>query len=134
VPLADVVSRELSAHLERFPTHPDSGALFTAPRGGYLKRSTFNELAWRPAIKAAGLPADTTFHDCRHSFASLLIEQGVQLTELSRWMGHSSITETADTYGHLYPAAESRARDAIDAAFSTATTTTPNVKLMLTWC
>lgn len=132
VPLADAVAKELSAHLARFPTHPESQALFTAARGGYLKRSTFNELVWRKAITLAELPSDTTFHDLRHTFASLLIEQGVQLTELSRWMGHQSITETADTYGHLYPAAESRARDAIDAAFSTPATITPNVQLMLT--
>jgi integrase len=132
VPLADAVARELSAHLARYAPHPESQALFVAPRGGYLKRSTFNEQIWRKGVTAAKLPADTTFHDLRHTFASLLIEQGVQLTELSRWMGHKSITETADTYGHLYPAAESRARDAIDAAFSAGPATTPNFQLMLT--
>jgi hypothetical protein len=37
---------------------------------------------------------------------------------LSRWMGHKSITETADTYGHLYPEADNRAREAVDATFA----------------
>lgn len=103
VPLAAVVANELSDHLARFPVHPESQALFLAPQGNYLKRNTFNDLVWRKAIAAANLPPDTTFHDLRNSFASLLIEQAVQLTKLSRWMSHKSITETADTYGHLYP-------------------------------
>jgi len=37
-------------------------------------------------------------------------------------LGHSSITETMDTYGHLYPEAEHDARGAIDAAFNGPTT------------
>jgi hypothetical protein len=34
-------------------------------------------------------------------------------------MGHSTITITSDTYGHLYPAEDDRTRQAIDAAFAT---------------
>ena len=42
-----------------------------------------------------------TFHELRHTFASLLIAAGVPLKMVSELMGHSSIAITADTYGHL---------------------------------
>lgn len=41
------------------------------------------------------------FHDLRHSFASLLLACGASLKEVSEWLGHSTITITADLYGHL---------------------------------
>jgi integrase len=40
------------------------------------------------------------FHDFRHSFASLLIEQGEDLNYIKEQLGHHSITITVDTYGH----------------------------------
>jgi len=39
----------------------------------------------------------------------------VPVLDVSRWLGHASITETADTYGHLMPEAEDRARTALTA-------------------
>lgn len=41
------------------------------------------------------------FHDLRHSAASLLIAQGVELVQVSQLLGHSEIRITADLYGHL---------------------------------
>lgn len=41
------------------------------------------------------------FHDLRHSCASMLIADKKSLKEIQMWLGHSSITTTADTYGHL---------------------------------
>ena len=49
----------------------------------------------------AGLAA-TRFHNLRHTYAALSIAAGVDMFTLSRRMGHSSITVTADRYGHLY--------------------------------
>ena len=45
-------------------------------------------------------------HELRHTCASFAIAGGVQLKELSVFLGHSSIKETADTYGHLYLASQ----------------------------
>jgi integrase len=42
------------------------------------------------------------FHDLRHTYAALSIAAGVDIFTLSRRMGHSSISVTADRYGHLY--------------------------------
>lgn len=51
---------------------------------------------------AAGLDP-ITLHECRHTYASLMLAAGVPMTLVSKWMGHSSITITVDRYGHLVP-------------------------------
>lgn len=43
-----------------------------------------------------------SLHDFRHAAASLWIEQGVNPKRVQYLMGHSSITVTFDTYGHLF--------------------------------
>jgi integrase len=43
------------------------------------------------------------FHDLRHTYASLLIEQGAHPKYIQEQMGHSSIQVTMDVYGHLFP-------------------------------
>ena len=118
VPLADFVIEALSRHIA--DTDPGE-VLFTTKRGGLLKRSSFNSAVWKPAVERAGLPVGTTFHDLRHTFASTALSRGVPILDVSRWLGHASITETADTYGHLMPEASGRLRTALDAAFSTRT-------------
>jgi integrase len=50
----------------------------------------------------------------RHTFASLLIEQGESLAYVRDQMGHSSIQITVDTYGHLIPGANRAAVDRLD--------------------
>lgn len=42
-------------------------------------------------------------HDFRHSFASCLIEAGVDIMLLAKMLGHSSREQVFKTYGHLYP-------------------------------
>jgi len=49
------------------------------------------------------------FHDLRHTFASLLIQDGQSLKYVSEQLGHSSIKLTADVYGHLVPGANRQA-------------------------
>ena len=46
------------------------------------------------------------FHDVRHTFVSLLIEQGAHPKYIQEQAGHSSIQVTMDTYGHLFPSRE----------------------------
>ncbi|WP_211264127.1 tyrosine-type recombinase/integrase [Streptosporangium amethystogenes] len=59
-------------------------------------------------------------HDLRHTFASTALAEGVPISEVSRWLGHESITTTVDLYGHLVPEASKRARTALDNAFASA--------------
>lgn len=57
----------------------------------------FNKL-----LKKHNLP-HIRFHDLRHTCASLLLSNDSTLKDVQAWLGHSSITMTADVYGHLDP-------------------------------
>jgi integrase len=54
------------------------------------------------------------FHDLRHTFASLLLENGESLAYVRDQMGHSSIQVTVDIYGHLVPGGNRQAVDRLD--------------------
>jgi integrase len=56
-----------------------------------------------------------TPHECRHTFASLMISAGVNAKALSTYMGHANISITMDRYGHLMPGNESEATGLMDA-------------------
>ncbi len=71
---------------------------------------------WAPAAKDAGLPARTGLHALRHLYVSLLIRFGESVKTIQKRVGHSSAAITLDVYGHLYPDADDRTRDAITAA------------------
>jgi integrase len=58
------------------------------------------------------------FHDLRHSFASLLLQNGESLTYVKEQMGHSSINVTVDIYGHLVPGGNRAAVDKLDVQVS----------------
>lgn len=60
-------------------------------------------------------------HDCRHTFASLMIAAGVNAKALAAFMGHASITMTLDRYGHLFPGSEDEAAGLLDAYLERAT-------------
>jgi integrase len=55
---------------------------------------------FRPALKTAGLEG-IRFHDLRHTYASLLIDQGENIKYIQTQLGHSSPTLTLDVYAHL---------------------------------
>jgi integrase len=63
-----------------------------------------------------------SLHECRHSFASLMIAAGVNAKALSTFMGHSSVTITLDRYGHLFPGSETEAAGLLDAYLEQANT------------
>jgi integrase len=56
-----------------------------------------------------------TLHECRHTFASLMIASGVSVKALQVFMGHSDIATTLDRYGHLMPGSEGEAAEMLDA-------------------
>ncbi len=62
------------------------------------------------AVKKAGLDQPDKprlrFHDLRHTYASLLIAQGVNVAFVSRQLGHASITTTLNVYTHRFDHAE----------------------------
>jgi len=74
--------------------------VFPSPSGGPLHRSTLYKRGFLPAIRKSGVPR-IRFHDLRHTYASLLIDQGEHPKYIQVQMGHSSINMTMDVYGHL---------------------------------
>ncbi|HEX4519008.1 MAG TPA: tyrosine-type recombinase/integrase [Gaiellaceae bacterium] len=75
--------------------------------------------AWRRAgLDPIGL------HECRHTFASLLIAAGVNAKAITAYLGHASIQTTFDLYGHLMPGNEDEAVALVDAYLERAATAT----------
>ena len=74
--------------------------VFPSPSGGPMHRSTLYKQGYLPAIRRSGVRR-IRFHDLRHTYASLLIDQGEHRKYILVQMGHSSINVTMDVYGHL---------------------------------
>jgi integrase len=53
-------------------------------------------------------------HDFRHSCASLLINNGANVTLVAKYLGHTKIEETLNTYTHLFNSALNEVVDLID--------------------
>ena len=66
------------------------------------------------AVKNAGLPSHFHPHCLRHTFASLLLQQGESPVYVQRQLGHSSIKLTVDTYGKWLPMGNKAAVDRLD--------------------
>lgn len=69
------------------------------------------------AAKNAGIPKGFTPHSLRHVFASTTLADGVQITDVARWLGHRDINETYRTYSHFLPNANDKAVAVLDAEF-----------------
>ena len=63
---------------------------------------------------AAGLP-HISVHGLRHTFASMLNSEGVDIARISRELGHSNLTTTLNTYTHVFGGATSSSRGIADA-------------------
>jgi integrase len=72
--------------------------------------------AFRKAAEAAGLNGFTP-HKLRHVFASVALQAGLPITDVSRWLGHRSIEVTYRIYSHFVPSAWDDARAALDAEY-----------------
>jgi integrase len=118
LPADDWVLNGISGHLQCYRPGPGD-VIVTNAIGRIAKRNSFGD-CWRKAVSRAGLPAGTRFHDLRHFYASALIAANLNPKVIQVRLGHASITETMDTYGHLFPDSEDLGRGTIDAAFGIA--------------
>jgi integrase len=111
VPIPKVLSAHLARH--RLARGASGGLYFgRTPEIPFQPTSVMNRA--RRAWKAAGLEP-VTLHECRHTFASLMIAAGVNAKALSTYMGHATISITLDRYGHLMPGNEAEAAGLLDA-------------------
>jgi integrase len=110
VPINATLRTVLESHLGELPW--SSGFVF-----GLNARSTFNATPlMKRAVRAweATNLQRITLHECRHTFASLMIAAGVNAKALSTYMGHATISITLDRYGHLMPGSEHEAARMLD--------------------
>jgi integrase len=116
------LSAPLAAILEPYLSEHDGGEFAFPGRGRWgcsygpfsadalLKRS-------RKVWKSAGLEP-IGLHEARHTYASILIDGGLPLVHVSRFLGHSSTAITERVYVHLMPDSLDAARALIDACFT----------------
>lgn len=69
---------------------------------------------FKHVLKKAKLPAHFTLHSLRHSYASLLLQQGESIQYVQRQLGHASVSLTVDTYGRWLPLGNKSAVDRLD--------------------
>lgn len=74
--------------------------IFPNRAGQPINYSNMVNRYYRPALKTAKL-GKVRFHDLRHTYASLLIEQGENIKYIQTQLGHSSPTVTLNVYSHV---------------------------------
>ena len=111
VPIAGVLREHLVQHALRSGRRTSASSSARARRSRSRRRTSASGRT--PIWARAGLDP-IGLHECRHTFASLMIAAGVNAKALSTYMGHSSVTITYDRYGHLMPGNESEAAELLD--------------------
>lgn len=106
------LQRLISDHIADFGTGVN-GLLFKNRNKGVWRYKDAARI-FRNAVKAAGLPKEVTLHQLRHTCVSVLISKGAHPKHIQSWVGHTSIEETMNTYGHLFPDSMDNLADKID--------------------
>ena len=88
--------------------------MFAALTGAWLDHGNvtrnFNAIVRKAEVKR--IP----FHSLRHTHATLLLKEGVNVKVVSERLGHANIGITLDTYAHVLPSMQQHAADSIDNA------------------
>jgi integrase len=92
---------------------PPAEWLFPGPSGKPVTDTYFSARVWRPLLRRAGVRYRPP-HQLRHTYASLLIQQGESLAYVQSQLGHASIRQTVDTYCHWLPGSNRHAVDRLD--------------------
>lgn len=79
--------------------HP-SGFLFTGTRPDQALTARTVQKVFEQAVKKAGIKKDVSVHTLRHSFATHMLESGVNVYHIQRLLGHSSV-KTTTIYLHI---------------------------------
>ncbi|MFM1655638.1 tyrosine-type recombinase/integrase [Brevibacillus sp. B_LB10_24] len=102
------------------PAYENNDLVVCTKFGGPVTQRAIQKV-WTSFLKKTGAPK-ITFHDLRHTHASLLIKQGVHIKVISERLGHSSVSITMDTYGHLMPNMQEDAAAGLDSIIKTTAT------------
>ena len=85
--------------------------VFPGPTDGPMSPGSVLHMLHR-VLKRAGLTR-VRFHDLRHTFATLALQNGVDVKTVSGMLGHYSAGFTLDTYAHMTTAAQKEAARAM---------------------
>lgn len=92
--------------------------VFPSPTGGPISPDSVLHMLHR-VLERAGLPK-VLFHDLRHTFATLALQNGVDVKTVSGMLGHYSAGFTLDTYAHVTTTAQKQAADTMGSVLSSA--------------
>jgi integrase len=98
--------------------------VFRSSEGTILDPDNLYHRVFLPVLAKAGIRR-IRLHDLRHTFGSLLLQNGASIVYVKEQMGHSSIQVTVDTYGHLIPGANVCFVDRLDEVSANLEETTP---------
>ena len=101
------ISQDAVAMLTEMEAHRSSDYVFPSSTGGPISPDSVNNMLHR-VLKRAGLPS-IRFHDLRHTFATLALQNGVDIKTVSGMLGHFSAGFTLDTYAHVTTSAQKEA-------------------------
>jgi site-specific recombinase XerD len=111
--LKDHRRRQLAERLAAGSRWSDTDLVFTTRTGTALDSRNVTHML-QAALHRTGFPRQR-FHDLRHAYATLMIEDGEELAIVSRSLGHADLSTTADVYAHLTPTMLSRSAARMDA-------------------
>ena len=120
VTLMPALGRVIREHKLRSPFARPEDPVFASQAGTPLYWRNVSVCGLAGAFERARIePPRPRFHDLRHTFASLLVSEGLNVVYVSRQLGHASPDITLRVYAHLFDRAEhaQRARDALEAGF-----------------
>ena len=92
--------------------------VFPSPTGGPMSPDSVLHMLHR-VLKRAGLPR-IRFHDLRHTFATMALQNGVDVKTVSSMLGHYSAGFTLDTYAHVTTDAQLKAAQTMGSILSRA--------------
>jgi len=123
VPLAGFVLQALREHKKRQAqeklffgqAYQDNGLVFATEDGRPIDPRNFTR-RYTGLLQRAGIE-HTRFHNWRHTFATILLEQGEHPKVVQEMLGHARINITLDTYSHIMPGMMEAAAEKLDAVF-----------------
>ncbi|MDP8971748.1 MAG: site-specific integrase [Actinomycetota bacterium] len=103
----------------RSPAWRDASLVFPNRIGGPTDHNNLYYREYKPLLESAGLAGEGfTFHTLRHTLATGLFSRREHPKVVQSLLGHSSITQTMDTYSHLMDGIGGDAVGGLDEAFS----------------